>query len=652
MSKSSTKKIKVALAGNPNSGKSTLFNVLTGLNQRTGNFPGVTVEKKTGSVLWEKEEKKYEIEFIDLPGSYSLFPSSLDEEVAAEVLHHSNNVLYPDLTIIVLDATNLKRSMLMASQIIDLGRPTIIVLNMIDLLAKEGTVVDVKKMQVMLGVPVLMLNAIKKNGINELKETILSFPLAPHNKFIDSNGEVNSVNDNLKRFEKINTILESCIRKQPSKLVTSLTEKLDNLFTHRIWGYVTFLFVLLLVFQSVFYLARFPMDWLEALFQYLTQWGNESLPKGVFTSLLINGILAGLGGVVVFIPQIALLFGFIAVLEDTGYMARISFIMDKIMRKFGLNGRSIIPLISGVACAVPAIMGTRTISNWKERMITILVTPLMSCSARLPVYTLLISFVIPQNYSNGFFSLHGFVLLALYLIGFFAAILTALLLKYILKSKEKSYFMMELPVYRTPRFNSVLLVMFSKVKVFVLDAGKIIVAISVVLWVLSSYAPNNAFEKIEDQANQLNLNEQEKQYYIKANQLEASYAGIMGRAIEPAIAPLGFDWKVGIALITSFAAREVFVGTMATIYSVGNEDDTRKLHDKMRSDIDPQAGKPVFSMAVALSLIIFYVFAMQCMSTLAVVYRETGAWKWPIIQFVYMSALAYFSALIVFRIFS
>jgi ferrous iron transport protein B len=396
------------------------------------------------------------------------------------------------------------------------------------------------------------------------------------------------------------------------------------------------------------------MDWIESLFVILTNWAEHSLPAGELSNLLINGIIAGLSGVVVFVPQIILLFAFIAILEDTGYMARVSFIMDKLMRRYGLNGRSVIPLISGVACAVPAIMSTRTISSWKERIITIMVTPLMSCSARLPVYTLLISLVAPVDKTIGFFNYQGLILMSLYLIGFLAAITAAWVMKRILKAREKSYFIMELPVYRSPQWRTVGLTILDKVKLFLFDAGKIIIAISVILWFLSSHAPGDRMESIEKKYSNSNTikntDDVAREAKMSSEKLEASYAGILGKSIEPAIAPLGFDWKIGISLVTSFAAREVFVGTMATIYSAGNKDNSQSIRDKMRAEVNPKTGLPKFSMAVCFSLLIFYAFAMQCMSTLAVVYRETKNWKWPTIQFFFMGALAYLSSLLVYQL--
>lgn len=695
--------IKVALVGNPNSGKSTLFNALTGLNQKTGNFPGVTVDKKSG---FSKLSPTLTAEFIDLPGTYSLYPKSLDERVAFEVLCNNENEDHPDVTIVVADASNLKRNLFLVSQIIDLKIPVILALNMMDLVEKEGDVIDAIRLSEKLGVKVVGISARNREGVELLKHALLQPLSVPQYDFIDIKKItpdaiekvksvmnvksdfvafqiINNLSDisflhnkelqikitdalntliidtnklqsqeSVERYKVINRIVEDCITHKSAIKTESFTQKLDSVLTHKIWGYAIFLVVLFFIFQTIFFLAAFPMQWIESLFIAISEITSNILPKGEVSNLLVNGIIAGLSGVVVFVPQIALLFAFIAILEDTGYMARVSFIMDKLMRRFGLNGRSVIPLISGVACAVPAIMSARTISSWKERIITIMVTPLMSCSARLPVYTLLISLVVPQNKTLGFFNYQGLILMALYLIGFIAAIGAAWILKWILKAREKSYFIMELPVYRTPQWRTVGYTIYDKVKMFLFDAGKIIVAISIILWFLSAHAPGNKFAEIEKKYETVGVNNELKKSNdakMASEKLEASYAGMLGKAIEPAIKPLGFDWKIGISLVTSFAAREVFVGTMATIYSAGNTDNTQTIREKMKAEKD-ENGKPKFSIAVGFSLMIFYAFAMQCMSTLAVVYRETKNWKWPTIQFFFMGALAYVSSFIVYQL--
>ncbi len=688
---------KIALVGNPNSGKSTLFNILTGLNQKVGNFPGVTVEKKTGKCRIENEE----VEIIDLPGTYSLHPKSIDEEVTLSVICDPSNKYYPDLTVIVADASNLKRSLLLCSQVIDLNRPCVLALNMMDLVRENKIEINVNLLSSKLGIDVIEINARGNEGINELKNSLsnkaelktntffnvetlnltylqelkslikvensyLTHLISMHHQAIPSiakNKEtterITSVlkkekidksrlqaHETIKRYKQINEIIQTCVKDERKIKADRLTQKLDAIITHKVWGFVSFLALLFLIFQFIFSFSAYPMQWIEDGFALISEIIKNNLPEGAVNDLITEGIISGLGGIFVFIPQIAFLFAFIAILEDTGYMARVSFILDRIMRKFGLNGRSVIPLISGAACAVPSVMSTRTIANWKERIITILVIPLISCSARLPVYTLLIALVIPQKNLWGLINYQGLALFSLYLIGFSAAIFSAYIFKLILKSKERSFFIMEMPVYRAPRWGTVALTMVEKVKVFLFDVGKVIISISIILWVLSSYAPGNSFEMIDEKyAGQENV-----ENIIAAEKLEASYAGMFGKAIEPAIKPLGFDWKIGIALITSFAAREVFVGTMATIYSVGT-DDEKSLREKMQHDTTLN-GEKIYSLATGISLLLFYVFALQCMSTIAVVYRETGHWKWPLIQFVYMSALAYFSSLIAYQLLS
>lgn len=666
----------IALVGNPNSGKSTLFNSLTGLNQKTGNFPGVTVDKKSGFFRITKGDSFTSYRVIDLPGTYSLYPKSLDEKVTSEVLFDSEGIDFPDLIIAVADSTNLKRNLLLISQLIDLQLPIVLVLNMADEAIKKGVIVNITKLSEELGVSVVQVNSRKNEGVDQLKEEIAraqkpvkkiidvkqlssdfsdSTSYADHikmqieaedNKLIEKRILKIEARDTLLRYDKIKGIIASCVRYEGKAKVIERSDNIDKVITHPFWGLLIFLGVLFIVFQSIFFIAEYPMTWIEDLFSWTGSSLSKTLPDGFFNDLLVKGILAGLSGVVVFVPQIALLFGFISLLEDSGYMARVSFMMDKLMRQVGLNGRSVIPLISGVACAVPAIMGTRTISNAKERIITIMITPLMSCSARLPVYTLLISLLVPDQEGDGFFNKRGVYLFIMYMLGFVMALLVALVMKFILKARERSFFIMELPIYRLPQLKTVGITMYNKVKVFLFDAGKIIIAVSIVLWLLSSYGPGDTFKNIERKYSpQLTEATEEKKSEVEAviasEKLEASYVGWIGRKIEPAIKPLGFDWKIGISLITSLAAREVFVGTMATIYSSGDEENTMKIRDKMKLEINPVTGKKRYNEAVCWSLMIFYAFAMQCMSTLAVVYRETKSYKWVFIQFVYMSVLAY-----------
>jgi len=690
-------KIKVVLAGNPNSGKSTLFNALTGLRQKVGNYPGITVEKKTGSCFLNQNTKA---EITDVPGAYSLYPKSIDEKVAQEVICNKEDKSYPEVIVVVADATNLRRSIFLITQIIDLKMKVVLALNMVDLSLKQGIIINVSKLSQKLQISVVAINARKQDGIKNLKEAIIEANLQESvNSFFDIRTlfkniieetndlrnsendygsflalcmqEVNSKNklhselnilskkyqfipsraqaqETIRRYKKIDTVVDFCSTKTQINANRSITKWLDDVLIHPVFGYFIFLSVLCLIFQAIFSWSAYPMDLIDGWFTGLSIWVASTLPPGVFNDLLVKGVLAGLGGIVIFVPQIAFLFAFIAFLEDTGYMARVGFITDKILRVFGLNGRSIIPLLSGAACAIPAIMSARTIASWKERMITIMVTPLMSCSARLPVYTLIIAMIIPSEQSWGPFNLQGLVMMAFYLLGFLAALGTAFIMKFILKAKERSFYIMEMPSYKIPDWRTVIYTIIEKVKVFLFDAGKVIIAISIILWFLSSYGPGNRFEKIETKwAGQENA-----ETHIAAEKLEASYAGIIGKSIEPAIKPLGFDWKIGIALITSFAAREVFVGTMSTIYSVGDNSNIRTIREKLESVKNPDTGKAFFTTAVGISLMLFYAFAMQCMSTLAIVRRETNSWTWPAVQFVYMGALAYLSSFIAYQLLS
>ncbi|MCB9335659.1 MAG: ferrous iron transport protein B [Flavobacteriales bacterium] len=640
------KETKVLLVGNPNTGKSSLFNALTGLNQKVGNFPGVTVDKKSGSF----SIKNNKVKIIDLPGTYSLSANSEDEKVTQEYVEKATG---DEIIVVVADATNLKRNLLLLTQIIDLGKKVVLVLNMMDLLQRNNHEIKVQKLSMLLGIPVIPLNSRIGKGIEELKYAIANYQ-SKSTKFIEQKTSSNVIDETMLRYNKINQIVNECLIVNGEDKLAILTRKIDNILTHKVYGYLIFLTLLFLIFQAIFSWASYPMELIENGFLFLGEKLGNALPDGMLNDLIVNGIIAGLGGIVVFVPQITMLFAFIIILEDTGYMARVSFLMDRILRSFGLNGKSIIPLLSSTACAVPAIMGARTISNVKERLITIMVAPLISCSARIPVYTLLIALVIPKESSWGIFNVQGVLMMGLYLIGFVAALLSAWVMKMLIKSKEKSSFMLEMPIYRMPRWKSVGIEIIGKVKVFLFDAGKIIIAISIILWGLSSYGPSDEFEKIEVKYANIEQsdNSEELQSQEASEKLEASYAGIIGKTIEPVIKPLGFDWKIGISLVTSFAAREVFVGTMATLYSVGDEDNTTTIRQKMMQAKNPNTGGKLYTKATTYSLLIFYAFAMQCMATLAVVYRETNSIKWPIIQVVYMGLLAYFSSLIVYTIFS
>ncbi len=640
---SKNKPKNIVLIGNPNTGKSTLFNSLTGLNQKIGNFPGVTVDKKTGSFNY----KGTKINVVDLPGTYSLAPNSEDERVAKNYIENTNK---DDLIIVVVDATNLKRNLLLFSQIIDLDKQVLLVLNMMDLLQKNKQEINFDKLSKSLNCPIIPINAILNKGINQLKEAVYNYK-ENKNSFLINNSS-KTIDETMLRINKINKIVDDVFTENGKNKSYLLTKKIDNIVTHKVYGYLIFFGILLFIFQAIFSWASYPMDLIDNGFSLLCDYVSTLLPEGIANDLIVNGILAGLGGIVIFVPQIAILFAFITILEDTGYMSRVSFLMDRILRQFGLNGKSVIPLLSSTACAIPAIMGARTIANYKERLITIMVAPLISCSARIPVYTILIALIVSEDESYGIFNLQGLLVMGLYLLGFVTALLSAWVMKLIIKSKEKSTFTLEMPVYRAPRWKNVGFEILSKVKVFLFDAGKIIIAISIILWVLSSYAPGNKFEEINEKYSNSSLDKSETNVLIASDKLEASYAGIIGKTIEPAIEPLGFDWKIGISLVTSFAAREVFVGTMATLYSVGDADNTLSIREKMMAATNHKTGEKIYTKATTFSLLIFYVFAMQCMATLAIVYRETNSIKWPVIQVVYMGALAYLSSLLVYSIFS
>lgn len=639
--------LKVALVGNPNTGKSSLFNALTGMNQKVGNFPGVTVDRKQGS--FTAQGKK--VHLVDLPGTYSLEPRSLDERVAAEAITIKTNSEFPDLCLIVVDASHLKTSLYIALQVIETGMPSILVLNMIDQLAAQGTDVNEKKLAAEIGIPVVATNARKAEGMEALHKAIATHDLKP--AVIAWSLATEDGQRPIERHTVIRAILERAVTGSSSASPT-FSQRLDDVLTHRVWGLVIFLGMLTVVFQSIFSWAGYPMEAIEMLFSSGARMWQHLLPAGFLTDLWIEGIWAGLGGVVIFIPQIALLFLFVALMEDTGYMARVSFITDRALRKFGLQGRSVVPLMGGVACAVPAILATRTISNWKERLLTILVLPFMTCSARLPVYVLLIALVIPEGYLFGVIGYQGLVMLAMYVLGTVTALGSAWVMSKFIADDHSGHFIMEMPVYRAPRWRNIGIDIARKVSMFVTHAGRIIVVISIFLWLGASFGPTERWEQIDahyaalaaEPDAKIEALDREKQ----AEQLENSYIGILGHAIEPAIAPLGYDWKIGIALITSFAAREVFVGTMATIYAVGDSDDGTTIRQKMQARTVPGSDKPVYDLPFGLSLLVFYAFAMQCVSTLAVVKAETGSWKWPLLQLVGMTGLAYISALVVYRL--
>lgn len=695
-----SKQINVALIGNPNTGKTSVFNALTGLNQKVGNYPGITVEKKQGVCKLSRGVKAH---IIDLPGTYSLNASSIDENVVIELLLNKNDKDFPDIAVVVTDVENLKRNLLLFTQIKDLKIPSILVINMSDRMKRKGISIDIPKLEERLKTKIALISTRKNEGISELKHLIENHKIVSSEPCLDittidttyfeslhkafpnqlvyklwlvitqdinfgrtdrkeieaesfktkSESDLKRLQqkETIKRYQFINSVLKEGQTIDASQ-ATDLRARLDRILTHKVWGYVIFLGILLLMFQAVYDWATYPTDLIDEGFASLADWVKANLPAGTFTDLLAEGIIAGIGGIMVFIPPIAFLFLFIALLEESGYMSRVVFLMDNIMKRFGLSGKSVVPLISGNACAIPAVMAARNIENWKERLITILVTPFTTCSARLPVYVIIIALVIPEGSFIGM-SYKALTLMSLYIIGFIIAIVSAYILNKILKIKNKSYFVVEMPSYKIPLVKNVALTVLEKTKTFVFEAGKIILAISIILWVLASYGPGEQFNNAEEiiTAQNTTLSEAYLEDKIAAHKLEHSYIGIVGKTIEPVIKPLGYDWKIGIGLVTSFAAREVFVGTLATIYSVGSagdNEDEDTIKSKMAAEVH-RDGSKVFTLASGISLLLFYAFAMQCMSTLAIVKRETNSWKWPMIQLFSMTIIAYIAALIAFQ---
>jgi ferrous iron transport protein B len=645
---------RICLVGNPNTGKSSLFNHLTGLKQHIGNFPGVTVEKKTGTFVLSSGKS---CELIDLPGTYSIVPQTADEQVVFDLLQNAQQKEEIHHLIYVADATNLQRNLLFFSQLYDLKWPMVFVITLTDLMGSSEIESILNKFKHRFpDVPILAINARTGEGIEALEAMLEQTPEVGQRETFGLikiedllHNNVLQRRDAAYRYKQIDQFLGK------HQLSTNASQSFnwDRLLVHPIFGYGLLLVLLLLIFQVVFHLAAYPMDLIDGAFASCSTWIQTHMPEGHFTNLIANGVVPGIGGVFVFVPQIAFLFFFLALLEESGYMARIVFITDRLVRPFGLSGRSVVPLISSAACAIPGVMAARSIPNYKDRMITIFVAPLMSCSARIPVYTLLIALIIP-DISWGPFNVQGLILFFLYSLGLITALVVAVILKWIIRSKETSFLLMEMPKYQWPRWSQVSLSIWIKVKVFLLDAGKIILAISILLWGLASFGPNDRIERAvaKAQMESLHLTESEKMNLEATVRLENSYIGILGKGIEPIIQPLGYDWKIGISLITSFAAREVFVGSLATIYSVGDsEEDSKTLIEKMRSEVN-EKGEPRFSLATGLSLMIFYAYAMQCMATLAVVKRETNSWKWPIIQLLSMGALAYLAALFTFNLLS
>lgn len=738
--------LKVALIGNPNTGKTSVFNQLTGLKQQVGNYPGITVEKKIG---YSKLTENLKATILDLPGTYSLNASSIDENVVIELLLNKNDANYPEVAVVVTEVENLKRNLLLFTQIKDLEIPTILVINMSDRMDYKGISLDIPYLEEQLKTKIALISSRKNLGIDNLKKLIadyknistepclnassidvdyfdrlrhafpkeqlyklwlvitqdVNFGSLQRNEiaeksFAKSNSELKKMQqkETIKRYQFINDVLKVGYTIDSTK-AKGIRAKLDKILVHKVFGYVIFFAILMLIFQSVFSWSSIPMDFIDECFAKLSTYSKTHLPAGVLTDLISEGIIPGVGGVVIFIPQIAFLFLFISVLEESGYMSRVVFLMDKIMRRFGLSGKSVVPLISGTACAIPAIMAARNIENWKERLITILITPFTTCSARLPVYAILISLIIPEKRILGILNLQGLTLMALYLLGFGMAIFSAYVLNKILKIKSKSYFVIEMPNYRLPLFKNVAINVLEKTKAFVFGAGKIILAISIILWFLGSNGSSDEFEnaetivkqrikeqgltrfnrnyidnklsehyvalhdsvakniyKISDQDIADSLDHQKKELFIKLEnqeissyKLEKSYIGVLGKTIEPAIRPLGYDWKIGIAVITSFAAREVFIGTLASIYSVDSDEEVT-IKNRMEAEVNPVNGKKIFNFATGISLLLFYAFAMQCISTLAITKKETNSWRWPLTQLVFMSLFAYGVSLIAYQL--
>lgn len=738
-----SKNINVALIGNPNTGKTSVFNQLTGLNQKVGNYPGITVEKKEGVCKLPRGVKAH---ILDLPGTYSLNTTSLDESVVVELLLNKNDKDFPDVAVVISDVENLKRNLLVFTQIKDLKIPAILIINMSDRMPKKGITLDVSLLEEKLNTKIALVSARQGTGIERIRQLIADYKnlsvkpnvdatvIAPEyferlqqtfpnedlyklwlvitqdvnfmpieKKAVqDASSFTTKTKAELKRLQQKETILRyqfiNGVLKETYKVDRNAAKgfraTVDRILTHKIFGYLIFLVILLTIFQAIYDWSSIPMDFIDEQFASASNWIKATMPPGMFTNLLAEGILAGIGGIVIFIPQIAFLFLFIALLEESGYMSRVVFLMDRIMRPFGLSGKSVVPLISGTACAIPAVMATRNIENWKERLITILVTPFVTCSARLPVYLIIIALVIPEGRIIGL-SYQALTLTLLYLIGFGAAIVSAMILNKVLDIKSRSFFMVEMPSYKLPLIKNVAYTVIEKTKSFVYGAGKIILAISIILWFLGSNGYSSNFKNadqiinkqidadgltrfnttsiqnelsdyesfLRDSTTQItnnalrdSLSQKELVLFQKARKqeiagfkLENSYIGNIGKAIEPAVAPLGYDWKIGIAVLTSFAAREVFVGTLATIYSVGNDEEDTIKH-RMASEINPATKKPLFDLASGISLLLFYAFAMQCMSTLAIVKRETNSWRWPMAQLVFMSVFAYIVALIAYQV--
>ncbi len=684
-----TKKIKIALVGNPNIGKTTLFNRLCGLSQKTGNYPGVTVDKKIGKFTHQETE----FEVIDLPGINSLYPKSKDEELVISYLEDSKHSNYPDKIVVTVSALHLKRNLYLFHQIKDLEIPVVLAINMTDVAEKRGIFVDAEKMSQQFKCPVIKISAKTGMGLNDLKDLLTQdinyqpievtytkdfteeelekyriqfnklskyhFFLSVTNNQLDieeildekgTNPRQLRINESILRYKYIRSYFDEVVKVDESKAV-DFTTKADKLLLHPVWGYVIFLLILFSMFQSLFVIAAYPMDWIDSGVNYIGELAKQTLPQGYFNDLISDGIIPGIGGVVIFIPQIAILFLFFSFLEESGYMSRIVFLMDKMMQRFGMSGKSVVPLMSSFACAIPGIMSARTIENKKERLITILVSPLLTCSARLPVYVVLISLIVPNEYV-GPFNLQGLVMTGMYLIGIVTALISAMVFKWILKGNYKSTLLLEMPQYLWPNGKNILIRMWENVSSFVLNAGKIILASSIILFVLATQGGED-FKNAESiiTKNTPSLNTSTLENEISAYKLENSYLGKLGKSIEPIIKPLGYDWKIGIALISSLAAREVFVSTMSTIYSI-ESDENLSIINKLKKERNPKTGILIFSFATSISLLLFYAFSLQCLSTVAITYKETKSLKWTVVQFLYMSIFAYIVSFIAYQLLS
>lgn len=702
----SKNEIKVALIGNPNVGKTSIFNLLTGMNQHVGNYPGVTVDKKVGFC---KLSQIINARIYDLPGTYSTNPNSMDEKVAVSCLLDRDDIDFPDVVVVVADVENLKQNLYLFTQIKDFGIPTILAINMADRMKPRGITVDIPALEAALHTRIALVSTRQKTGIEELKELIINYKKLSLETLVDiaridppffSSLKEKFPNEELgklwmvisQNFEVVGALRKMEIQKENIKTeaeikrmqqretilryqvinnalkdtykVTAVGTRalLDKILLHKVWGYVIFMAILLLIFQVIFYVSEYPKGWIESALGWVGEWLSGILPEGSLTSLLVDGVIPGLTAVVSFVPQIALLFFFISLLEESGYMSRVVFLMDRIMRPFGLNGKGTIPLISGAACAIPAVMATRTIESWRERLIAILVTPFITCSARLPIYLIIIKLVIPQgNYF--FFDNQAVALFALYMLGVFMAIFSAWLLSkfLVLKHTIKTHFIIEMPTYKVPLARNVLLTVYEKSKAFVVNAGKIIFFITVLIWFLQTHGLSekyrNAETHTEQMAAQYGWDEDQKEHYLLSYRTENSLLGNMGKFVEPVFRPLGYDWKISIAVLGSFAARETFVSTLATIYSLGEVDveegeaEQRTVITRLQEEMRPD-GTPMFNLATGVSILLFFASAMQCISTFAIVRKETNSWKWAIIQWLFMTGFAYLSAFAAYQILS